>query len=45
MAADILWMHNDPSVYDKLVRQRGWTIAQFRDWLAAALQAQLLGCA
>ena len=45
MAADILWMHNDPSVYDKLVRQRGWPVAQFRDWLAAALQAQLLGCA
>jgi len=45
MAADILWMHNDPSVYDKLVRQRGWPVAQFRDWLAAALQAQLLGYA
>jgi AcrR family transcriptional regulator len=32
-------------VYDKLVRQRGWPVAQFRDWLAAALQAQLLGYA
>ncbi len=43
MAADILWLHNDPSLYDKLVCQRGWTIAQFRAWLALALQTQLIG--
>ncbi|WP_214321241.1 TetR/AcrR family transcriptional regulator [Nonomuraea sediminis] len=42
-AADILWLHNDPSLYDKLVRQRGWTPAQFRDWLAEALCDQLVG--
>jgi hypothetical protein len=43
MAADILWIHNDPSVFHKLVRQRGWPVARFRSWLASALQAQLLG--
>jgi AcrR family transcriptional regulator len=42
IAADILWLHNDPVIYDRLVRQRGWPVRRFRTWLANALQAQLL---
>jgi AcrR family transcriptional regulator len=41
-AADLLWLHNDPMLYHRLVHRRGWTPAQFRAWLTHALQAQLL---
>lgn len=43
VAADLMWLYNDPSLYDKLVRQRGWSVAQFQAWLTEALQVQLLG--
>jgi AcrR family transcriptional regulator len=42
-AADLMWLYNDPSLYDKLVRQRGWSVARFQAWLTEALQVQLLG--
>jgi AcrR family transcriptional regulator len=42
MAADILWLHNDPVLYHQLVHKRQWAPAQFRDWLTHALQTQLL---
>jgi len=42
MAADILWLHNDPVLYHQLVHRRQWTPAQFQDWLTRALQTQLL---
>ncbi|WP_327000124.1 TetR family transcriptional regulator [Dactylosporangium sp. NBC_01737] len=42
MAADILWLHNDPGLYHRLVHKRRWTPAQFQDWLTRALQTQLL---
>ncbi|HJQ87781.1 MAG TPA: hypothetical protein VJ820_10040 [Propionibacteriaceae bacterium] len=42
-AADLMWLCNDPSLYDKLVRQRGWSVARFQAWLTEALQVQLLG--
>jgi AcrR family transcriptional regulator len=42
-AADLMWFYNDPSLYDKLVRQRGWPVGRFQAWLAEALQVQLLG--
>src|SRR5687767_1329428 len=32
-AADLMWLCNDPSLYDKLVRQRGWSVARFQAWL------------
>jgi AcrR family transcriptional regulator len=41
-AADILWLHNDPLLYHRLVHQRRWTPAQFQEWLAHALTTQLL---
>jgi len=43
VAADLMWLYNDPSLYDKLVRQRGCSVAQFQTWLTEALQVQLLG--
>jgi AcrR family transcriptional regulator len=43
VAADLMWFYNDPSLYDKLVRQRGWSVNRFQAWLAEALQVQLLG--
>lgn len=42
-AADLLWLFNDPSLYDKLVRQRGWSPTRFQDWLTDSLLANLLG--
>ena len=43
VAADLMWLYNDPSLYDKLVRQRGWSVDRFQAWLTEALQVQLLG--
>ena len=45
MAADLMWLYNDPTVFDKLVRRRGWSIEQFRAWLARTLQMHLLDTA
>ena len=42
-AGDILWLLNDPGLYALLVRQRGWTKERYADWLAAAMQRELLG--
>lgn len=41
-AADLLWLFNDPSLYDKLVRQRRWSSARFQEWLTASLHTNLL---
>lgn len=43
IAADIVWVLNDPGLYDLLVHRRGWAHDRFRAWLAATLTAQLLG--
>jgi hypothetical protein len=43
MVGDLFWLYNDPTLFDKLVRQRGWSIARFQAWLTEALQTQLLG--
>lgn len=42
MAADLLWLHNDPVLFDKLVRRRAWPISRYERWLAATLHSQLL---
>jgi AcrR family transcriptional regulator len=42
-AADIVWLLNDAGNYQRLVNERGWSPAAFRDWVAATLRAQLLG--
>ncbi len=41
-AVDLVWLAMDPALYDRLVRVRGWTPKRFGDWLASALQEQLL---
>jgi AcrR family transcriptional regulator len=41
-ASDILWVLNDPGLYQLLVTQRRWTQRRFRSWLTGSMQAQLL---
>jgi AcrR family transcriptional regulator len=41
-ASDILWVLNDPGLYQLLVTQRRWTQRRFRTWLATTMQTQLL---
>ena len=41
-AADLVWILNDPSLYHQLVIERGWAPIEFSEWLAEALQTQLL---
>jgi AcrR family transcriptional regulator len=41
-ARDIIWTLCSTPVHDLLVRERGWTSQRYRDWLAAALQRELL---
>jgi AcrR family transcriptional regulator len=41
-AADILWVLNDPGLYQLLVTQRRWTQRRFRNWLTKSMHAQLL---
>ena len=42
-AADVVWVLNDPVHFQMLVLGRGWTEDQFAQWLARALEAELLG--
>ena len=42
-AAAVLWLANDPSLFDKLVRQRGWSVERFQAWLTELTQVGLLG--
>ena len=41
-ARDIIWTLCSTPVHDLLVRRRGWPSDGYRDWLAAALQRELL---
>ena len=41
-ASDILWVLNDPALYQMLVTQRRWTQRRFRTWLTGTMHAQLL---
>lgn len=42
MVADVLWLAMDVRAYDWLVRQRGWTVEQFRGWYVATVAAMIL---
>ncbi len=42
-AADVVWVLNDAGLYHLLVNIRGWPPERYRDWVAAALQRELLG--
>jgi AcrR family transcriptional regulator len=39
---DILWSLNHPNLYRLLVNDRGWSPAQYEDWLAETFCSQLL---
>jgi hypothetical protein len=41
-AADIMWTCTSPELYDLLVLRRGWTPAQFCDFVRGTLEAALL---
>ena len=43
VAADVVWVLNDPGLYVRFVDERGWAPPAYRDWLAATLRSQLLG--
>jgi AcrR family transcriptional regulator len=40
-AADIVWLYSDPTIYRRLVGERGWTRAEFEDWLYRTVSTQL----
>jgi AcrR family transcriptional regulator len=42
-AVDLVWLATDPTLFDRLVRMRGWTAGRFAEWLAENLCRQLLG--
>jgi AcrR family transcriptional regulator len=41
-AADVIWLLNDPGLYQMLVRRRGWTPGHYQAWLAETMIRQLL---
>lgn len=41
-AIDTVWALTAPELYDRLVRQRGWTPDDYEDWLASAMIAALV---
>ena len=41
-ARDVLWLFTSPEVYERLVIQRGWTLARFGEWLTRQLIAALV---
>lgn len=41
-AADVLSLLNSPAVYEHLVRRRRWTLDRYEEWLAAAMERELL---
>ena len=42
-ATDILWTLNHPTVWQLLVRQRGWSPARYQEWIFEAFCRSLLG--
>jgi AcrR family transcriptional regulator len=42
-ARDLIWTLNSPEVYQLLCRERGWTDAEYEDWLAGNFIAALIG--
>jgi AcrR family transcriptional regulator len=42
-AIDTVWILMDPAVFDRLSRQRRWTLEQYQRWLAGSIGRLLLG--
>ena len=41
-AVDVVWLLMDPAVFVRLTRQRQWSVARYRRWIAGALAGLLL---
>jgi AcrR family transcriptional regulator len=41
-AVDSLWVLMDPAVFDRLTRQRGWTVEQYEGWFARSARRLLI---
>jgi AcrR family transcriptional regulator len=41
-AADVAWLATDPVLFDRFVRNRGWSVGKFETWLTRTLTDQLL---
>ena len=41
-AADVIWATNSPEFFLLMVRDRGWEVERFREWLAATWKKLLL---
>jgi hypothetical protein len=41
-AADVLWLFNDPAVYQRLVIERGWSRRRYETWLGDTAIAAVL---
>lgn len=41
-AVDRLWLLNDPAHFAALVDERGWAVAEYREWLSAQMKASVL---
>ncbi len=42
-ARDLVWLHTAPDTYRMLVLDRGWSLDDYEEWLAASLARTLLG--
>jgi AcrR family transcriptional regulator len=42
-AIDTVWILMDPAVFDRLTRQRQWTVQQYQRWLGASVGRLLIG--
>lgn len=42
-AADILWAMTSPEAFRLFVKEQGWPVPRYRDWLLATLAEQLFG--
>ena len=40
-AVDTLWALMDPALFDRLTRQRGWTVRQYQEWFARVAERLL----
>jgi AcrR family transcriptional regulator len=42
-AIDTVWILMDPAIFDRLTRQRDWTIEQYQGWFATSVHRLLIG--
>ena len=42
-AVDTVWILMDPAVFDRLTRQRAWTVRQYQRWFASSVGRLLIG--